>query len=300
MAETLRALSWDVDGRDWPNRRASRFVEAAGLRWHVQVMGQGPLLLLVHGTGASTHSWRDLAPLLAGHFQVVACDLPGHGFTTTPEPARLSMPGMAEALDRLLQQLGLAPEWAVGHSAGVAVLARMCLDGRLAPRLLVSLNGALLPLGGMRNPAFASFARVFATGNWLPRLFAQRAAADPAVVERMLAQTGSRLDAEGLALYRLLAANPAHSRAALAMMSMWDPRPLERDLPRLRVPLALLAGSEDRMILPGEAARVRTLVPGARVHLLRGLGHLAHEERPAEIAGLIQQLRAEVEDGFPS
>ena len=267
MAETLRALSWDVDGRDWPNRRASRFVEAAGLRWHVQVMGQGPLLLLVHGTGASTHSWRDLAPLLAGHFQVVACDLPGHGFTTTPEPARLSMPGMAEALDRLLQQLGLAPEWAVGHSAGVAVLARMCLDGRLAPRLLVSLNGALLPLGGMRNPAFASFARVFATGNWLPRLFAQRAAADPAVVERMLAQTGSRLDAEGLALFR---------------------------------PLALLAGSEDRMILPGEAARVRTLVPGARVHLLRGLGHLAHEERPAEIAGLIQQLRAEVEAGFPS
>ena len=42
-------------GRDVP---PSRFVEAAGLRWHVQILGNGPTLLLVHGTGASTHSWR--------------------------------------------------------------------------------------------------------------------------------------------------------------------------------------------------------------------------------------------------
>ena len=35
---------WSRDGRDWPNREASRFVEAGGLRWHVQVAGQGPVL----------------------------------------------------------------------------------------------------------------------------------------------------------------------------------------------------------------------------------------------------------------
>jgi magnesium chelatase accessory protein len=34
-------LDWDIDGRDWPNRALSRFVRAGGLRWHVQVMGQG-------------------------------------------------------------------------------------------------------------------------------------------------------------------------------------------------------------------------------------------------------------------
>ena len=42
---------WERDGRDWPNREASRFVKAAGLRWHVQVAGEGPVILLVHGTG---------------------------------------------------------------------------------------------------------------------------------------------------------------------------------------------------------------------------------------------------------
>jgi magnesium chelatase accessory protein len=99
---------WERDGRDWPNREASRFVEAGGLRWHVQRMGGGPVALLVHGTGAATHSWRDFAPLLARKgFAVVAPDLPGHGFTGTPAaPEGLSLPGMADGLAALLATLG--------------------------------------------------------------------------------------------------------------------------------------------------------------------------------------------------
>ena len=42
-------LVWERDGRDWPNRAWSRFVFADGLLWHVQVMGAGPVLLLLHG-----------------------------------------------------------------------------------------------------------------------------------------------------------------------------------------------------------------------------------------------------------
>jgi hypothetical protein len=62
-------LDWASDGADWPNRDASRFVDAGGLRWHVQVAGSGPVLLLMHGTAASTHSfaalcrcWRSALP----------------------------------------------------------------------------------------------------------------------------------------------------------------------------------------------------------------------------------------------
>jgi magnesium chelatase accessory protein len=67
-----RPLDWERDGKGWPNREASRFVRAAGIRWQVQSWGRGPTLLLVHGTGAATHSWRDLAPLLARRFTLVA------------------------------------------------------------------------------------------------------------------------------------------------------------------------------------------------------------------------------------
>ena len=134
----MSGLVWSRDGADWPNRDASNFVEAAGIRWHVQQMGEGPSLLLIHGTGAATHSWRGLLPLLAQHFSVIAPDLPGHGFTQSPPSHRLSLPGMAADLGALLRKLEVRPEIAVGHSAGAAILARMCLAGRIAPRLLVA------------------------------------------------------------------------------------------------------------------------------------------------------------------
>ena len=79
---------------DWPNRTASRYVEAGGLRWHVQSLGDtGPVILLLHGTGAATHSWAGLAPLLATRFRVVAPDLPGHGFSGAAVGAGMSLPG---------------------------------------------------------------------------------------------------------------------------------------------------------------------------------------------------------------
>ena len=84
--DTWSTLDWDRDGQNWPHRQASRFVEAGGIRWHVQIMGQGPVMLLLHGTGAASHSWRDIMPLLAAQFTVVVPDLPGHGFTRAPGP----------------------------------------------------------------------------------------------------------------------------------------------------------------------------------------------------------------------
>ena len=90
-----RNPDWAVDGADWPNREASRFVAAGGYRWHVQHMGQGPVCLLLHGTGAATHSWRDVMPALATRFTVISCDLPGHGFTHANFGQRVTLPAMA-------------------------------------------------------------------------------------------------------------------------------------------------------------------------------------------------------------
>src|SRR5271165_3308749 len=277
---------WDRDGRDWPNRPSSRFVRAGGLCWHVQQMGAGPALLLVHGTGAATHSWRGLAPLLARRFSVIAPDLPGHGFTSRPEAEQLSLPGMAHALGALLHTIGAHPDLVVGHSAGAAILARMCLDGLIAPRGLISLNGAIMPLRGAPGQVFAPVARLLASTSPVPRLFAWRAG-DRAVVERLLRATGSALDPAGLEFYGRLARTPAHAGAALGMMARWDLPALERDLPRLQVPLTLVVGSNDRTIPPADALRVRALLPDAEVISLPGLGHLAHEEDPAAVATVV-------------
>ena len=279
-------LVWSRDGADWPNREASRFVEAAGFRWHVQRMGEGPPLLLIHGTGAATHSWRDLAPMLARHFAVTAMDLPGHGFTQSPPSHRLSLPGMAADIGELLKRLGIVPQIGVGHSAGAAILARMCLDGKIAPKLLVSLNGAFMPFGGVAHQLLSPLTQLLVMNPFLPRLFAWQAS-NAGSVERLIQNTGSTIDARGIALYGKLVRSPAHVAAALKMMANWRLQPLLHDLPRLRTTLLLVAAENDRSISPDVARQVCDIVAPAVIERLPGLGHLAHEEQPQRVADLI-------------
>jgi len=288
----VHRLDWQRDGEDWPNRLASGFVEAGGIRWHVQQMGAGPVALLVHGTGSATHSWRELAPLLAHHFNVIAPDLPGHAFTGLPSAHRMSMQGMALGLAELLLALRVKPAIAVGHSAGAAILARMCLDGTIAPRSLISLNGALLPLRGAAGHLFSPIARLLAASSLVPRVFAWRAR-DPAAVRRLIASTGSRLQPGGIACYERLVRSPGHVEAALAMMANWDLRALERELPRLATPLLLVWASNDRTLPRAQQAALMRVLPQARTQELQGLGHLAHEEQPRLLAeAIVREARA--------
>ena len=288
------ALRWDRDGADWPNRDASRFVTAAGLRWHVQTMGAGPPLLLLHGTGASTHSFRDLMPLLARHFAVVAPDLPGHGFTSAPPSAAgYTLLGMARSVAGLLRALGSSPVLAAGHSAGAPILVRMTLDGLIAPAGLVGLNAAILPLRGASTEFFAPLAKLMVRLPLVPRAFAWRAG-EAATVARLIDGTGSRIDPAGLEFYRRLAGSPAHVAGALGMMANWELRPMVAELKRLASPLLLIVGENDRAIPPADARVIRTMLPATRVESMPGLGHLAHEEQPDRTAALIEAFAREI------
>lgn len=292
------SLQWEVDGLDWPNREASRFVEAGGIRWHVQIMGRGPVVLLLHGTAASSHSWRALAPLLAKRHTVLAPDLPGHGFTQTPAPQRLSLTGMAALVESLLRTLKLDPESVVGHSAGAAIAARMCLDGAMAPRSLISINGALLPLAGLPGWVYSPIARLLARGGFWASLMA-RGAAERRAVARLIERTGSKIEPRGIDLYHRLLRTKRHTTAALGMMAHWDLVPLRRELSGLRPDLLLVAGENDLMIPPGQAERLGRVLPAARLRHLAGCGHLLHEERPEETAALIEAHMAGAGEGGP-
>ena len=287
MNAILKGLNWDIHGHDWPNRDFSQFIEAGGVHWHVQIMGQGPVILLLHGTGAASHSWRDLAPLLAERFTVIAPDLPGQGFSRpTQAGSRVhSLPGMAQATKALLNALGQSPAMLVGHSAGAAIAARLCLDKSVQPQLLVSLNGVMLPLPGPMSGLFSASARVLSMLPMVPEVFAWRAT-DRKTVDQLLAGTGSQLDERGRALYGRLVRQPGHVAGTLRMMHHWNLDPLAKDLPKLSVPLVQLVASQDRMVPPDEAARVAQILPQARRLDLPGLGHLAHEEHPQLLAGI--------------
>ena len=278
-------LSFAIDGADWPLRERSRFVNAGGYRWHVQELGDGPLLLLVHGTGAATHSWRDLAPSLAKSFRVLALDLPGHAFTRPLGRLDSSLAGMAGAVAKLLDALSAEPAIVVGHSAGAAILARMILDKSLTPNLFVSLNGAFWPFDGFAAPLFSAVAKLLFLNPLAPRLFAWRA--DRKAIEKLMRGTGSVIDARGLDLYTKLFANPVHVAGTLAMMANWRLDGLERKLARLGRASLFLVGAGDLAVPPGPERRLAAGVPGAEFASVQGAGHLAHEEKPDVVAQAI-------------
>lgn len=288
-------LRLDRDGAQWPNRRFSRLVRAGGLVWHVQETGPTaanaapPTIFLLHGVGASAHSFADLLPALGERFRVIAADGPGHGFTSAPPGYRLSLRGQGAAFAALLAELRATPDLVVGHSAGAAIAVRMSLDGQTAPKAILSINGALQPFQGAAGLLFPAMARALFYNPLTPRLLSA-SALDRAAVARLIAGTGTRPTPEMIDRYATLFRNPGHVSAALGMMAHWRLEELVADLPRLGARLELLVGGEDEAVPPRGALEAAQLAPRARVTRWPDAGHLAHEEHPGRLVALIDDI----------
>lgn len=294
----MTAPDWRREGRGWPLAEHSRFVANGPLVWHVQRFGSGPTLLLIHGTGAATHSWRGLAPLLAEGFSIVAVDLPGHGFTRGRLPTGLALPGIARALGALCAAEGIAPVALIGHSAGAAIAVRMVMDGVVPaaagsspPVHVIALCPALRPFGGDAAGLMSGMARLMFANPAMPWLAAGLARFAVRTDSFLARSTGSRIDAEGAALYGRLFASPGHCAGAIGLMADWDLAPVAAALPRLGVPMTILHGARDAAV-PLAEGRAAAAEAGAAFHPLAGLGHLAHEEDPAGVAAHIRAVLA--------
>ena len=285
----MSALRWETHGRQWPNRAASRFVETPRLVWHVQVMGDGPALLLLHGTGAATHSWRDVMPLLARDFTVIAPDLPGHGFTKGRPAGGLTLKGMARALADLLAALGQTPVLIAGHSAGAAIALQTVRDSALTVPV-VGFNPALMPFPGLAARIFPQLARMLFINPFVPRIFAAtaRRAGEP---QKFLGKaTGSQIDAAGIAHYATLLGNHHHCGGALEMMANWDLEALGAMLPDVPNPVLLVHSRGDSAVPLASVEKAARIMPNCTLEVLPELGHLSHEERPETAAALIRDF----------
>ncbi|MFB0613027.1 alpha/beta fold hydrolase BchO [Aurantiacibacter poecillastricola] len=286
------SLRWESDGRDWPLREHSRFVPTGSLRWHAQVMGHGPAILLLHGTGAATHSWRDMAPLLASDYTVIAPDLPGHGFTQGRPRGGLTLDGISSALEDLLSALDIKPAMVVGHSAGAAIGLQLAKRAQ-GDIPVVGFNPALLPFPGPAANLFPALAKMLFVNPLVPRFFA-RMLRVPGETERFLKRaTGSTIDARGLACYETLLTNSRHCAGALGMMANWDLQAFADTLPANDCPALLVHWSGDSAVPGWSAKEAAGLLPRGEVCVLPRLGHLAHEEEPGAACEIIRQFAAD-------
>jgi magnesium chelatase accessory protein len=271
--------------RDWPYRDRSALIRCPPHEWHVQVFGDGPDILCLHGAGASGHSFHALVPHLPG-FRMILVDLPGQGFTRPGATQRLGLDAMADDLAALCDQQGFRPQTVIGHSAGAAVALRMAEILPAPPRAVVGINAALGTFDGFEGWLFPKLARAMHASPFIAQIVT-KFSSKRKQVERLLAATGSTLSAEGVTLYQRLVARTAHIEGTLGMMAQWKLEPLLERLPQMEVPTLLIGSEKDRAV-PCSVSRVAAArMPRATYAEIPALGHLVHEEAPLQVAELI-------------
>lgn len=278
-------MRWPADAAGWPHRDLSRLTLCRPHRWHIQEAGTGPTLLLIHGAGGATQSFRGLLPILAETHHVIAVDLPGQGFTQLGARQRCGLGPMTEDLLTLIRREGWKPEAVIGHSAGAAIALHLWELGHLPRTRIFGINAALGKFRGVAGWLFPMMAKVLALNPFTANLFA--GSVTPSTVARLIEGTGSHLDDTGLRLYQRLASDRGHVDGTLAMMSQWQLDGLLSRLPGIDCPVTLITGARDTAVPPETSRDAAARLPRAEHVTLEDLGHLAHEEDPGAVARVI-------------
>ena len=266
---------------DWPYQTASRHIQTRRHLWHIQEIGSGPLLILLHGAGGASHSFRHLMPYLSPRYRVITLDLPGQGFSILGAHGQCSLNAMAQDIADLAQEEAWVPVAIIGHSAGAAIALR--LTALMPLGAVIGINAALDRFDGVAGWLFPALARFLSLVPFLPQVFS-KLAGTPRQVSQLLASTGSKLDAEGAALYLRLLQKPSHVAATLSMMAQWDLTALLAALPQIKQPCLLITSEGDRAVPPAVSDRAAARLPNAQRMRIPRFGHLVHEEAPAPVA----------------
>jgi poly(3-hydroxyalkanoate) depolymerase len=261
------------------NRRAERYLDVDGVRLRVAVRGTGRPLLLLMGIGGNLEMWAPFEDELDPRaVQTITVDAPGTGGSTGyPFPRRMS--GLARTMDAMLGALGYASVDALGVSFG-GVLAQQL--ARQAPdrirRLVLAATGP--GLGGV--PGSPRVLWRMAT----PRRYRQ-----PDYFRRIAGDIygGEARRDPDTTLHGSLArfTHPPSLRGYLDQVyaiAGWTSIPW---LWRVSQPTLVLAGDDDPIVPLINGYLLGRLIPGAKLHVIRGGGHLFILERPAEIARLV-------------
>jgi pimeloyl-ACP methyl ester carboxylesterase len=251
---------------------ASRFVDVDGLAVHYRDEGEGPPLVLLHGTGASLHTWNAWAAALAPRHRVIRMDLPGFGLTGPNRTADYSIPAYVAFVESFRKVLGLDSFALAGNSLGGQIAWSYAVAYPEQMTELILVDSAGFP---MERPAL-----VFRLA-LLPLLSALLARTDPgAMVKKTLLDAygdPSKVTADLIERYRLLALRQGN-RAAFVERAQQAQVDRSADTFLIRARTLVLWGREDRLIPVEDATRFRRAIPGAQLVIYEGVGHVPMEE----------------------
>ncbi|WP_375498720.1 alpha/beta fold hydrolase [uncultured Jatrophihabitans sp.] len=270
-----------------------------GYRRVFRVAGSGPPLLLIHGIGDSSATWRTVIPQLARHHLVIAPDLLGHGSSAKPR-ADYSVAAYANGMRDLLGVLDIDRVTLVGHSlgGGVAMQFAYQFPERTERMVLVSSGGAGKHVSPLLRAASLPGAQALLASLRLP---GARLAVHTAVAVLGRLDAGIRVDAPDIT--RVVESLPdATSRAAFIrtlravvdwrgqVVTMLDRAYLVRALPTL-----LIWGALDTVVPLGHAYQAHAAMPGSQLEVFDGAGHFPFHTDPARFLETVERFLASTE-----
>lgn len=253
--------------------------------------GEGErIVVLLHGIGGGAETFLPVMEILAramgGRLGLAAWNMPGYGGTPLDGP--MTFPGLADALARLLDELGAARADLVGHSIGGMIALELAATRPERVRSMV-LSASTAAFGSRDG----TFQEKFVADRLAPLDAGMTMAAVAERVVPSLVGPDPDVDAVALATRAMAAVPPATFRAAIRCLAGFDRR---ADLERITMPTLIVAGDADANAPARTLARMAERIYGARYACLEETGHLAPLERPAAFAALVRNFLQIVPD----
>lgn len=272
---------------DWPNRQISRSITIGDLTWHFQISGKGPVILLLHGTGSSTHSWGELTPILNQEARVLNVDLPGHAFTLGAPVDSLRLEQIASNLVTLIDELKLPwPTMVVGHSAGAPLALAFANQAPTKPQTIIGLNPSLIPPPPSYTQFFGPMLGPVTKSATLASILAKIAPLS-GMTDRLLDSTNTNLPETNRSFYRRLFQSPEHVRGAMNFMASANIDQVLKAGSALPSKLIWVIGESDQWVPEiGLKKIISQYFPLSTVIYWQG-GHIMHEVETQKTADLI-------------
>ncbi len=264
----------------------------APVKLFYEEQGEGPPLLLIHGFGASTYTWRQIAPELARDHRVIAVDMKGFGQSDKPFDENYSVFDQAELLTQLILDRDLRDLTVVGHSFGGGVALVLALDEneRLKGRItkLVLLDSIAYP---QDIPMFFRMLDMPVFSHVGVRMV------PPAVQTRIALQIAyldnSKIEDEEVETYAAPLRTAAGKHAIIHSARQIVPEGIEelsRRYKSIEQPTLILWCDHDRIVPLDVGLKLRRTLPNATLKLVDECGHMPHEEQPEATLGLLRDF----------
>ncbi len=256
--------------------------------------GQGSPVLLIHGFGASTFTWRHIAPALAERHRVIAVDLKGFGQSDKPFDESYSVFDQAGLLAQLIEDQDLRNLTLVGHSfgGGVALVLALEADGRLKGRIK---KLVLLDTIAYRQdiPVFFRMLDTPVFSHLGVRMVPP--AMQARIALRIAYLDNSKIGDEEVEMYAAPLRTAAGKHAIIHSARQIMPEGLEQISERYRsitLPTLIAWCDHDRIVPLDVGLKLRRTLPNARLRIVESCGHLPQEEQPEATLALIQDFLA--------